>query len=559
MLDYLTLKKSNCKNCYKCIRNCPVKSIEFSKHQATVIDKECVLCGQCYVVCPQSAKQIIEDVYKVKAFIKSGIPVVASIAPSFIANYKGTNIKSIENALIKLGFSAVEETAIGATIVKKAYDKMLYTGDKKVLISSCCHSVNLLIEKHFPKAIPYLAKIKSPMAAHCFDIKRRFPEAKTVFIGPCISKKAEAELHKDVVDCVITFEELTNWLISEMITIPQAEKSKEDEGKARFFPITGGIIKSMECDAAGYRYIAVDGMENCICALKEIESGNIQNYFIEMSACTGSCVSGPVMSKDCNTLLKNYEAVVDYAGMRDFDAAEISVKDLSIEHREISLQKNIPGKIEIEAVLKKMGKTKPDDELNCGSCGYDSCRDKAIAVYQKKADLTMCLPFLKEKAESFSDIIIGNTPNGIIVLSDELKVQQINKSALKILNISKDSDVLGEQVIRILDPTDFVQVINSGKSVFCEPCYLVEYNRYVERSIIYDKSYKIIICIMQDVTDEMNSKHQKNNAKTDTIQIADRVIENQMKIVQEIASLLGETAAETKIALTKLKESFSDE
>lgn len=559
MSDYITLKKSNCKNCYKCIRYCPVSSIKFSDNQASVISDECVFCGRCYVICPQNAKEIAGDTHKVKTFIQRGIPVIASIAPSFVANYKGANINSIEIALKKLGFSGVEETAIGATIVKQSYEKMLRSGEKKVLISSCCYSVNLLIQKYFPNILHYLAEIKSPMVAHCTDIKNRFPEAKTVFIGPCISKKAEADLYSDIVDCAITFDELSNWLKEEDIIIPKAEPSNEVVGKARLFPITGGIIKSMNFEVEGYNYLTVDGTNNCISALKELEKGDIENCFIEMSTCVGSCVKGPIMEKESRNLLKNYESVLNYAGTQDFKVSELSIDDLLVEYREIDILKTIPENIEIEAVLKKMGKTKPEDELNCGTCGYDTCREKAIAVYQNKADLTMCLPFLKEKAESFSDIIIGNTPNAIIVLNDELKVQQINLAALKMLNISNRFDVLGEQVVRILDPADFVKVINSGINMYNVQRYLVEYNRYVEKTIIYDTSYKVIICIMQDVTNEMKSKLKKNNAKTETIEIADKVIENQMKIVQEIASLLGETAAETKIALTKLKESMSDE
>lgn len=558
MREFLKLKKSNCKNCYKCIRNCPVKSIKFSSNQAHIVPNECILCGQCFVVCPQNAKEIIDDTDKAKALLREDFPVIASIAPSFIANYNGAGINSIREALKKLGFYDAEETAIGATIVKKEYDNILKNKRKDIIISSCCHSINLLIQKYFPSSIKYLANIVSPMQAHGLDIKSRYPNAKTVFIGPCLSKKDEAERYNGAVDCVLTFEELTNWLDSENIKI-ESQRDITEKSRARLFPTTGGILKTMYCDQDDYSYIAVDGVENCIEALKDIESGNISHCFIEMSACNGSCIGGPVMEKFHNSPIRDYQQVNSYAGKLDFEVEFANSNLIKKEYTYIGNNKKFPGNIEIEAILKQMGKTKPEHELNCGSCGYNTCREKAIAVYQGKADLSMCLPFLKEKAESFSDNIIRNTQNGIIVLNEDLEVQQINRAALKIMNIKNESDVLGDQVVRILDPKIFMDVRNSGISIFDKKMYLAEYNKYVEETISYDKDYHIIICIMRDITDEEIGREKKEKISQKTIETADKVVDKQMRVVQEIASLLGETAAETKIALTKLKESIIDE
>lgn len=176
MPNSLTLKKSNCKNCYKCIRHCPVKSIRFSGNQAHIIEDECILCGQCFVVCPQNAKEIVDETEKVKVLLQSGEPVVISLAPSFIANYEGVGIEAMRNALKKLGFFDVEETAIGATMVKREYERMLHEEQCDIIISSCCHSINLLIQKFFPKELRYLADVVSPMQAHCLDIKKRIPK-----------------------------------------------------------------------------------------------------------------------------------------------------------------------------------------------------------------------------------------------------------------------------------------------------------------------------------------------------------------------------------------------
>ena len=559
MPNCLTLKKSNCKNCYKCIRHCPVKAIRFSGNQAHIIGNECILCGQCFVVCPQNAKQIVDETEKVRVLLQSGDPVVVSLAPSFVANYDGVGINAMRDALQKLGFYDVEETAIGATIVKNEYERMLKEDGRDVIITSCCHSVNLLIQKYFPAELEYLADVMSPMQAHCQDIKKRFPNAKTVFIGPCVSKKDEAEHYEGIVDAVLTFEELTNWLKEAGIELKQDIDSNV-ESRARFFPTTGGILKTMAQNAPGYTYLAIDGVENCIDALKDIESGKIHKCFIEMSACVGSCIGGPVMEKYHRTsAIKDYITISNYAGEKDFDVVQPSPSEISKHFEYIEHRLPMPSETEIFNVLRQMGKFKPSDELNCGSCGYNTCREKAIAICQGKAEISMCLPFLKDKAESFSDTIVKNTPNGLIVLNEELEVQQINDAARRIMNVRSSTDILGDQVIRIMDPTDFMEVRNTGRDIRNKMVYLPEYKRYVEQSVIYDKDSHLLIGIMRDVTDEQTEREKKESISRQTVEVADKVVDKQMRIVQEIASLLGETAAETKIALAKLKESIKNE
>ena len=557
MSDFLTLKKSNCKNCYKCIRHCPVKSIRFSANQAHIIGNECILCGHCFVVCPQNAKEIKSETEKAKVLIQSGDPVYVSLAPSFIANYEEIGIKGMRTALKKLGFTDAEETAVGATIVKTEYEKMLRDGGRDIVISSCCHSINLLIQKYFPEELKYLANILSPMQAHAQDIKRRVPNAKVVFVGPCVAKKDEAAYYDGLVDAVLTYEELAEWFKSERIELTP-DMDETEESRARFFPTTGGILKTME-QIPAYTYLAIDGVENCIAALKDIESGKIHNCFIEMSSCTGSCVGGPVMEKYHRMPVRDYASVAKYAGKKDFAVDQPESISLLKNMTAIGRKITPPTNEQIEEILRKMGKFKKEDELNCGSCGYDTCREKAAAIFEGKAEISMCLPYLKDKAESFSDCIVNNTPNGLIVVNESLEVQQINTSARKIMNIRSAQDVLGEGVIRILDDGIFNRVLKTKRSVRNERAYLAEYKKYVEQSVIYDENYHLLVCIMRDITDEETEREKKESISRQTVEVADKVVDKQMRIVQEIASLLGETAAETKIALTKLKESIEDE
>ncbi|MDR0452151.1 MAG: 4Fe-4S dicluster domain-containing protein [Treponema sp.] len=567
MPEYLRLKATDCKTCYKCIRRCPVKSIKFENNKAEIVSEECILCGYCFVACPQNAKEMRSDLDSAEALIGSGKDVWASLAPSFVANFGGAGIAAMTEALKKLGFAAVEETAVGATIVKKRYDAMVNEGEQRVIITTCCPTVNLLVQKYYPAALPYMAHVVSPMHAHCLDIKRRSPEAKTVFIGPCISKKAEAESDAaGVVDCVITFRELSLWLRKRDITIEQGEGLPGASGPARagngntlarLFPVNGGILRTMAKENREYSYLSVDGIENCKVYIEDIIRGHLDRCFIEMSACSGSCSMGPAMSKNWEHPVRNYIAINGAAGTGDFPVFDYSGEHLLRKFESLAPRKFHFGNEAIEEVLKKTGKTKAEHELNCGSCGYDSCRDKAQAVLEGKATLTMCLPYLKEKAETFSDNIIKNTPNAVVVLNENYEVQQINAAACRLFNVNP-SNILGDQVVRIMDPLPFIEAKEKLSANYNKHVYLADYRRHVEQTIIYDKSYHIIISIMRDITEEETRKEAKENTNRKTIEVADRVIEKQMRTVQEIASLLGDTAAETKIALTKLKESLSD-
>lgn len=556
MNKFLQLKKSNCKNCYKCIRNCPVKSIKFADGQANIIPDECILCGRCFVNCPQDAKQIRDDVPRVKEMIASGKKVIASVAPSFIAEFPLMDFAAMKDALLKLGFADAQETAIGATIVKTEYEKMIASGKHDVIISSCCHSVNALIQKYYPSVLPYLADVLSPMLAHCRVIKEENPGACAVFIGPCISKKEEAELYGEC-DVALTYEELEAWM-NEAGVVPAGDSTEPDEGKrGRFFPIKGGIIKSMHTENTGFTYLAVDGVQNCIAAIKEIESGALKNCFIEMNACEGACINGPAISHHHKPLLSGEVKVVAFAGDDEFRVAMPIDTFKNIPY--IGTHEKIPGEAAIKEILAKMGKTSPEQELNCGSCGYPTCREKAIAVYQGKADLSMCLPFLKEKAETFSGYVINNTPNAIFVLDENLCVQQINKAGCALFNLKTPSDILGSPIVRLLNPADYLGVMTSGVPIKEKKHYLAEYKKYVAETIVYDHEYHIVFSIMRDITSEEERQSERSELCNKTVAITNEVIEKQMRVVQEIASLLGETTAETKVALTKLKDALKEE
>lgn len=554
-MGILKFKKVNCKNCYKCIRYCPVKAIEVKNHQAQIIEKDCILCGNCTVVCPQNAKEDINEVQKIKNLIGDGKNVIATIAPSYIANYNMSNFSAIRGALIDLGFSDVFETAEGAYMVKTQYEKLIDENWNSAIISSCCPTVVKYIEKHYPEALPYLAPIISPMEASARKIKDSQGDAIVVFVGPCISKKGECKEKESKADYAITFEELNEWLKEKNIEIVDDGK-EEEKYKSRLFPIAGGIIGTMKKND-NYSYMAIDGLDNCIDAIKEIAKGNIKNCFIEMSACSGSCIGGPYFQKHKPSLIDGRIRVENYANsLEDNDYNEEIDINMNEERKDMKVVLPKPSEQQIMGILRKMGKNSEEDELNCGTCGYATCRDKAEAVYWGKADISMCLPFIKERAESFSDKIINVTPNLVIAVDMDLKIQQINKAACDVFGIKNDKDIIGGPVSSILDEFDFVNMITESIRTVKKKAFLVEYNVYLEQVFLYDKSNSIIICIMKDITGEKKRKNKIKEEKLRAARLADDIVEKQLRIVQEIASLLGETAAETQIAVIDLKDTI---
>lgn len=558
MQEILNLNKNNCTDCYKCIRDCSVKAITFAKDTAEIVHNDCILCGRCYVTCPQKAKQVRNDVHVVKAAIAAGRRVVCSLAPSFIANFRIRSLGVIEAALKKLGFAEVQETAIGAQLVSEEYARIMEEGKLHVLISSCCPSINMLIRKYHPTMLPYLAKVLTPMEAHCKLIKQQQPDAFTVFIGPCIAKKKESD-ESSFVDAALTFDELADWFAAEGIVLPYEHVDPASEGAlARLYPATGGVLKAT-AKVQGYRRIAIDGIDNCRAVFTEIENDEFGKVFIEMSACEGSCVNGPCIRDHAERRLKGAMRVDTFAGSGETPYQVENKPEISATYAFDGGHRMQFGGEAIQDMLYKMGKTSPEKELNCGSCGYPTCRDKAIAILEGKAKIEMCLPFLKEKAESFSDTIIHNTPTAIIVMDEDLVVQQINPSALKMFRLRDAKDILHEHVVRILNPQDYQMIVNAALHTQNRRHYLADYGLYVDETILYDRQYHLVITLIRDVTEHEKLRMQGSDLRKQTAEITTKVIDKQMRIVQEIASLLGETTAETQIALTKLKDAMAHE
>lgn len=556
---YLDFKEADCRNCYRCLRECPVKAISIINHQASVNDDMCILCGKCINVCHQNAKQVVSNKKEIMNFLNSNEKVIASVAPSFVSNFHINNFNILKEALIKIGFENAYETSEGAKIVVNNYQKLLEQGSYRNLISSACPTIVRLISIYYKDALKYLANVDSPMVAHAKYLRKRLgDDVKIIFIGPCISKKREG-YESNIIDGVLTFQELNEIIKEKNITLNyNISNTSNLYNKAKLFPITGGIINSFDRFSENYNYINVDGIERCIDVLKHIDTYN--NLFIEMNACEFSCINGPcIIRNEKDNSINATEFVKKYV-KKDNNKHLIKIDEIDIHkiYNPLYNSKKTPSEKEIRNILSQIGKTSPKDELNCGACGYESCRDKAIAVYNNTAELDMCLPFMRERAESMSYEIIKNSPNGIIAIDDKFIIIDINDKAIELLGLT-DKNIKGKLLTDIFDTTDFYFAILEDKEITRKKLYLSKTKKHIELTIKVIKRLNLIFCTMTDVTTEEENKEYIDKIKKDTIKTTDKVIEKQMRVVQEIASLLGETTAEAKVALLKLKNTMLNE
>ncbi len=549
---------SNCKDCYRCLRECPVKAINYKNNQAIVNEKECILCGKCTLICPQKVQVPANDLSNLKQLLNSGKKVIASVAPAFISDFEVESFDNFKSMLIDAGFYDAVETIVGARLVNKEYEQILQNSNDLLISTACPVAINY-ITKYYPDLIKYLAPVVSPMVAHAKVIKNEHPDAYVVFIGPCLAKKDEITWEETIVDLAVTFTELEQLFLEKNINL--LEKNKTDAtneySKIRLYPTSGGVVKSLNNKLDDVTYINIDGLDNIKNMFEEIKKGKYQDTFIEISACNGSCIGGPGKITHGN-YLESITRLKEYVRRRPDTDYNPPVGTFNLNR---TFEKNIPHKLEpsdyeIRQILKQVGKENINQELNCGACGFNTCREKAIAVYNGNAELTMCLPFMKDRSESLSGIIINNSPNAIVSFDGELRLQAINPAGYEYLEIPQNLSIANIDMKKYIDLYDYELMISGAVSKeFVKKKITIErLNKYFDLSIVYVKDMDFIFGIYKDITDTETKEKFLQEARKNTIITANELIDKQMRSVQEIASLLGETVAETKIALTNLKK-----
>ncbi len=418
-----------CKKCYSCVRSCPTKAIQVKGGQAEIIDEFCISCGWCVTACSQGAKRVRSSLDEVRALLAGPGKTWALLAPSFPAAFLDTPPERLVGALQAAGFAGVFEVAFGADLVSYEYYRRFRQVVEKspddFLISSPCPSVVQYVEKMLPELIGHLAPVVSPMEATARVVRARVdPRAKLVFIGPCVAKKVEG-VRDGVVDAVLTFEELVELFSAAGVAPAQAAPSAfcpPHANLGRIYPVTGGLLKaaSIDADILESPVYVVEGPERVMDMLHvlshRVRTGQRVSYrLFDLLFCEG-CIGGPSMVNDL-TFYERKKYVVQYMQRKPMardieewaeDHAEYLTIDLSTRFHPVTRQAVEAPEEEIRRILAQTGKLAPEDELNCGACGYPSCRAKALAVYRGKAEVEMCLPYLIARVESAMKDLTAN-------------------------------------------------------------------------------------------------------------------------------------------------------
>ena len=568
--SFLRFKKVHCKNCYKCVRNCPVKAIRVINHQAQILEDQCILCEKCTLVCPQNAKEELNMIPKVHDFLKGGGRVIASLHPAYVAEFGTDSLTSLTKALKKLGLSDAFDAAAGAYLVKTAYENLVEErAQDTAIISSNCPVIVQLVQKRYPDLVPYLAPVLSVMQTHAKYLKEQYPDARILSISPCISGLAQMREAENDVDYVITFSELQEWLAA--VQVPAAaptapiSDAERDIRLSRIMAMSGGFTMAMH-PSPHQRYLPACGIDSCKQILNEFmaDPKSYSNCFLELNACPNGCIGGPSFRRTKTGLLHGLIRLQNaslYKGISNYKRDDFSAQALTDISRHydtfVLLQEETDFSEEaMKKVLAQMGKFKPEDELNCGACGYNTCREKARAVLAGKAEISMCVPFMRERQESYSNKIINVMPGILVTVDYQLKVIHMNQAAKDLFDPLHKRPLIGEQVSELMDAYTLVNMISFDKNMSHDQIYLEDRDLYLDRTLANDRKNQLILCVMKDITKEMEEKARIRKAQNNAAAMADKLAAEQLKLVHQIASLLGETAADTKVAVEQLKRTI---
>jgi iron only hydrogenase large subunit-like protein/uncharacterized Fe-S cluster-containing protein len=558
--------ENDCMDCYKCVRNCPSKAIKITEHKSSIIDELCIYCGKCVSICPAGAKHIRDGVTRVKHLIKSGVPTIASIAPSFRADFHHLNDQEFIQRLYNLGFNYVSETALGAQIVTAHTQQFLEARNKGIYISSACPGVVELIKKYYPKYVVNIIPFLSPMLAHAKSLKKLVnKEYKTIFIGPCVAKKAEADKWPGLVDTAITFKELKDWMDE---PCNQDKQKSENKNHQQFYPfeanngklyaIEGGMINSFTPNSTSHvlklHFSGIDQIKKVLDGLDTIEHD--APVFLELLLCEGGCVNGPGCHSE-NNPVKNKIDILFSKPIKPTKQQELPVH-LNIEcdyfgSKPIKLPHYSPAAI--QEALNNIGKTRSEDELNCGSCGYNTCREFAVATLNGMAESNMCVSHLRKIAHNQTSILLKKIPSGVILVNSQLKITEINESFTRMLGYNNSEDhtpIFNSKEMDIEDLGYFTEhfktAIHTGKEY--NQIHITQNGKNFQLSIFNIQKFKLIAGIIQDF--------ESKEFKADIIENRTRdVIKKNMETVQKIAALLGENASYTNSLLNSILSDFT--
>ena len=566
-LNPIYTEKRECQDCYKCVRNCPVKAIKVEGGYASVIPELCIICGHCVEVCPNGAKRVRDDLPLARQLLGAKERVYVSLAPSYVSEFPGVRPGQMVHALKRLGFAGVSETALGAQEVSAQAAALLEAAGKSadrsaVFYSSACPTVVSYLQKHRPEDSAFITSLLSPLLTHCTMLRRHFgQDIGIVFIGPCIAKKVEAATHPELLETVLTFEDLARWFASEKIDPTLIEPDFEegfvsdraDEGA--WYPVDGGMIAGMKsiCAVNDCSFMSFSGISAIEKAISGLSGSRLESpLFLELLACEGVCVNGPKASRRDGTASKRCRVLRQGKndGVRLPRKASLSTSSDFAVPPAVAPK---PVEAQIREALKTVGKFSHEDELNCGGCGYDSCREFARALIGQKAERSMCVTYMRKLALKKANALIQKMPSAVVIVNDAMRIIEYNGAFAKMFGMKAegpDAPPLEGVMLREVMPFAnlFHSVLKTGDEIMDRD--LRYQNTILHTSIFTIEKHCVVGAILQDITEPAVRKQQ-------VIRKAQEVIQRSLTTTQEIARLLGESAAESEITLNSIIDSFS--
>lgn len=560
-MEAIYTQKRQCHDCHKCIRECPVKAIRVQDTCAQIMPEVCILCGNCVQACPSNAKRVRDDLEHAKSLIASGRKVIASLAPSFVVQFPEVRPAQLIHALKQLGFHAVSETALGAQQVSAGVASLMRGDTKKIWISSACPVVVDLIAKYHAECLPHVTPVLSPLLTHCKMLRAQYgEEIATVFFGPCIAKKREAEAHPELLDVVLTFEDLLRWLQAENMALTDVTTNANDRfepeqsQEGALYPVDGGMAPGLTGSPTWneLQFLSFSGIANVERALRDIANWQPEhNLFFEMTACVGSCINGPKAAPVNSLARRRYDVLLYSRPAKDLPRKPTI--DATTHYSAAPIVRDSYTNLQLSEALRTIGKHGPEEELDCGGCGYDSCRDFAHALIAGTAERMMCATYTRKMAQKKAHALLQRMPSAVVIIDEHLKILECNTSFARLFatNGESSADLEGSPLGAVIPfPHLFRRVLESGEDIVNHDIRFLR--KILNTSIFAIEKNSIIGGIFRDITQPSVQKEQ-------IIGRAQEVIEKNLKTVQQIAFLLGENAAESEIILNSIVQSFSPE
>lgn len=559
-------EKTECQDCYKCVRRCPVKAIKVENGHATVMAELCVACGRCVEVCPAKAKRVRNDVNRAKNLIelKKG-NVYVSLAPSWISEFKDVTAERMIAALKLLGFKGVSETALGAQIVSAATAKILAEKKEGIAISSSCPVAVDYIKKYLPEYTKYMTGFLSPALAHCVFLRKIFGESiGIVFVGPCIAKKCEADRHPEMLNIAVGFTELHQWF-EETGALEKAQAGPADHfvpeaaEEGSIYPLEGGMIETFKVyeGLSHMNYNSISGLRNMEETLGGTNPEELKvPFFIEALACQGGCVRGPCTAHGSPRLLermsvlKNTKEPVAPVAKRNY--SEIGIDEELLPE---NIEETEPTDEEVVKALHVVGKFQPEDELNCGGCGYESCRTFVKAMIQGRAEPAMCVSYLRKQAQKKANALLRSMPSGVVIVDSDLKIIECNAPFASMFDdVTKcayeaQPGLAGASLKKIVPFWDLFQMVLSAGAEIHRDSFAVDKTLF-NITIFTIEAFKVVGAVISDVTQSELKREQ-------IAQKAREVITRNLSTVQDIAFKLGEHMADTEMILRSIAEDYA--